>query len=128
MCLCKFFLALHLLRGAFVVSFFECLAGTVFIKFSGHPYVGDGCAIPAFRVELLVDFLIDVSVKSWCWFESSARSNRVVKSREPTFGLKVGSEELMPFGPLGIHSLESGKFSDAVSIFSIVFEYTAHVV
>ena len=92
-CLCKFFVALQLLRRAFVVSFFECLAGTVSIKFGGHPYVGDGGTIPAFGVKLLVDFLIDVCVKSWCWVESSARSNRVVKSRESTFGLKVvGSE------------------------------------
>lgn len=92
MCSCKFFVALQLLRRAFVVSFFECLAGTVSIKFGSHPDVGDGSAVPAFGVKFLVDFLIDVDVESWCWNECSARSNRVVESREPTFGLKIGSK------------------------------------
>ena len=89
--LASFFVTFQLLRRPFVVSFFQCFAGSMAIEFCCHSNVGDGSSISAFGMELLVDFLVFVHVESWCWYEGRARTDRVVERGKPTFGLEIGA-------------------------------------
>ena len=66
--------AFEKLRGPFVVAFFELFARSVAIEFGGHADIGNCGSVPIFILELLVNFFVNLDVKTGSWGSGSTRS------------------------------------------------------
>ena len=101
---------LALFREA-LVAVKEEASGFPSIKIGGLGHIGSGGALAAQGEELVVNLGVDFNVKT-----NGAGTGRMFKGGEPSFRLKIGTELEVPIVPLGIVTIEFGRFSDVTGM------------